>query len=168
MNKIIRQRVRFSFTVLSYCLFFALIFIACRAKDSGDVFEVKAHYNKYEYQIPMRDGVKLYAAVYVPKDTSQKYPFLMKRSPYSCRPYGENNYSNQLGPAGSSRFAEEGYIFVYQDVRGRFMSEGKFLNMTPHISEKGGPLDVDESSDTYDTIEWLLKNVHPNNGRVGL
>ena len=92
---------------------------------------VKAHYTKYEYRIPMRDGVRLFTAVYVPKDTSQSYPFLMDRTPYSVTPYGEDQYKKQLGP--SDEFEKDGYIFVYQDVRGRYMSEGTFVEMHPHI-----------------------------------
>jgi len=152
-------------------LFLALFLTACTPTSDGDQegpFDITAHYQKSEYQIPMRDGVELYTAVYVPRDASKEYPFLMKRSPYSSRPYGEDQYPSLIGPAGNDRFAREGYIFVYQDVRGRFMSEGRFLNMTPHIDEKGNRQDVDESSDTYDTVEWLLANVTPNNGRVGI
>jgi putative CocE/NonD family hydrolase len=126
------------------------------------------HYNKHEYRIPMRDGAELFTAVYVPSDTSQSYPFLMKRTPYSVGPYGEDQFPSELGPAGSNRFADEGYIFVYQDVRGRFMSEGTFRNMTPHSVGYDGVEDTDESTDTYDTVEWLLENVQPNNGRAGL
>ena len=125
-------------------------------------------YTKHEYRIPMRDGAELFTAVYVPKDTTQVYPFLVKRTPYTTSPYGEGAYPPELGPVGSHRFAEEGYIFVYQDVRGRFMSDGTFRNMTPHAVEKDGPEDVDESTDMYDTVEWLLENVTPNNGRVGI
>ena len=124
------------------------------------------NYVKHEYQIPMRDGVKLFTAVYSPKDESQDYPFLMKRTPYSVRPYGQDKYPRSLGP--SRQLMEEGYIFVYQDVRGRTMSEGEFVNMTPHVAEKESESDIDESSDTFDTIEWLLENVPRNNGRVGL
>lgn len=134
----------------------------------NDTIDIAAHYTKYEFRIPMRDGVKLYTAVYVPKDTTRDYPFLMLRTPYSCAPYGPDQYPRSLGPGGTYRFAKEGYIFVYQDVRGRFMSEGRFLNMTPHIADKKSPQDVDESSDTYDTVEWLLQNVRHNNGRAGL
>ncbi len=125
-------------------------------------------YEKHEYRIPMRDGVELFTAVYVPKDDSRSYPFLVKRTPYSVSPYGEDQFPDWLGPVGSNRFADEGYIFVYQDVRGRFMSEGVFRNMTPHNAEKDGAEDVDESSDMYDTVEWLLANVQPNNGRAGI
>jgi putative CocE/NonD family hydrolase len=124
-----------------------------------------ADYTKSEVQIPMRDGVKLFTAIYSPRDTSRKYPILMMRTPYSIAPYGESVSRANLGPSGS--VADDGYIFVYQDVRGCFMSEGSFRNLTPHIAHKQGPQDVDESTDTYDTIEWLLRNVPNHNGRVG-
>jgi putative CocE/NonD family hydrolase len=127
---------------------------------------VKAHYTKYEYRIPMRDGKKLFTSVYVPKDASQTYPILMDRTPYSVAPYGEDQYKKQLGP--SDEFEKAGYIFVYQDVRGRYMSEGEFVEMHPHIDVKRSPSDVDDSSDTYDTIEFLLKHVANNNGKVGI
>src|ERR1700738_168978 len=127
---------------------------------------VKANYTKYEYRIPMRDGVKLFTSVYVPKDDAQAYPILMSRTPYTVRPYGVDQYKSDLGP--SPLFGKEGYIFVYQDVRGRWMSEGEFVNMRPHLDEKSGSKDVDESTDTYDTIDWLVKNVGHNNGKVGM
>lgn len=114
----------------------------------------------------MRDGVKLFTAIYIPAGSSGKMPFLMVRTPYSCNPYGEDKMRRQLGP--SKFFNGEDYIYVYQDVRGRYMSEGKFEEMTPHIDKKKTSKDVDESSDTYDTIEWLLKNIENNNGSVGL
>ncbi len=129
-------------------------------------FDVKAHYTKYEYKIPMRDGVHLFTAVYEPKDASHTYPILLNRTPYSIAPYGVDNYRERLGP--SAKFDEAGYIFVFQDVRGRYLSEGKFVEMTPHIDHKRGPQDTDNSSDTYDTIEWLLKHVPGNNGKVGI
>jgi putative CocE/NonD family hydrolase len=127
---------------------------------------VKAHYTKYEYRIPMRDGKKLSTAVYVPKDASQPYPIMMDRTPYNVGPYGEDQYKKNLGP--SEEFEKAGYIFVYQDVRGRYMSEGDFLEMHPHIDVKKSPKDVDDSSDMYDSIEFLLKNVPNNNGKVGI
>lgn len=133
---------------------------------AADDFDVAAHYTKYEHQIPMRDGKRLWTTVYVPKDTAEKYPILMTRTPYSVTPYGVNAYPKSLGP--SLKFAQDKFIFVYQDVRGRFMSEGQWLEMTPAKDVKTGPNDVDESSDTYDTIEWLIKNVPNNNGKVGL
>jgi hypothetical protein len=132
---------------------------------------VRAHYTKYEYRIPMRDGVRLFTAVYVPKASAfpadpGPYPFLMDRTPYSVAPYGEDRYPAKLGP--SDEFEKSGYIFVYQDVRGRWMSEGTFVEMHPAIDEKKSAKDVDESSDTYDTIEFLLKQVPNNNGKVGI
>lgn len=141
------------------------VLIALPALPQGEPW-VRAHYTKYEFRIPMRDGKHLFTSVYAPKDKSRTYPFLLTRTPYSVAPYGVNNYRARLGP--SEEFAKAGYIFVYQDVRGRYMSEGTFLEMTPHRPEKRGPADVDESSDTYDTIEWLLKNVPGHNGRAGI
>jgi uncharacterized protein len=128
--------------------------------------EVREHYTKYEVHIPMRDGVKLFTAVYVPKDASQTYPFLIVRTPYSVRPYGADRYPTHLGPAPS--FQRDGFIFVEQDVRGRYLSEGTFMEMTPHKDVKKSPTDVDESTDTYDTIEWLLHNIPRNNGKAGI
>ena len=127
---------------------------------------VKSHYTKYEYRIPMRDGVKLFTAVYVPKDTSRTYPILYTRTPYSVAPYGVDRYRASLGP--SEHFARSGYIFVYQDVRGRWMSEGVFQHLRPHRPSKTGPKDIDESTDTYDTIDFLLKKVRGHNNRVGM
>ncbi len=128
---------------------------------------VRSHYTKYEYRIPMRDGKRLFTAVYVPKDSAGgPYPFMMDRTPYSVAPYGEDQYPPHLGP--SDEFEKSGYIFVYQDVRGRWMSEGEFLEMRPHIDNKKSPQDVDDASDTYDTIDFLLKNVPDNNGKVGI
>ena len=127
---------------------------------------VKAHYTKYEFRIPMRDGKRLFTSVYVPKDESQPWPFMMDRTPYSVGPYGEDQYKTSLGP--SDEFEKSNYIFVYQDVRGRYMSEGEFIEMTPHLDKKNGPKEVDDASDTYDTIEYLLKHVPNNNGKVGI
>ncbi|MGE5815235.1 MAG: CocE/NonD family hydrolase, partial [Acidobacteriota bacterium] len=135
---------------------------------------VKSQYTKYEYRVPMRDGVRLFTSVYVPKDASQKYPILLTRTPYSVGPYGVDKYPRSLGP--SEQFQNEGFIFVYQDARGRYMSEGEFQQVRPFVpaahgreagTSSGRPL-IDESTDTYDTIEWLLKNVANHNGRVGM
>lgn len=127
-------------------------------------FDVKENYNKMEVDIPMRDGVKLHTTIYTPKDTSQEYPFLMQRTPYSSRPYGEDQFRSKIGP--NEIMMKEGNIIVYQDVRGRWMSEGKYDNMRAYIPNKTGK-QVDEASDTYDTIEWLINNVENNNGNVG-
>ena len=127
---------------------------------------VRARYTKYEYLVPMRDGMRLFTSIYVPKDTSRRYPFLITRTPYSVAPYGIDNYRSALGP--SSSFEKDGFIFVYQDARGRYMSEGEFVQVRPYVPNKLGAKDIDESTDTYDTIEWLLKNVPNNNGRAGM
>jgi putative CocE/NonD family hydrolase len=145
------------------CLLIALLIPAAFAQG---VEFIKANYTKYEYKIAVRDGKKLFTSVYVPKDDSEKWPIMFDRTPYSVAPYGIDNYRAALGP--SEKFARDKFIFVYQDVRGRNMSEGTFRDMTPQIAVKKGPQDVDESSDTYDTIDWLIKNIPNNNGRVGM
>jgi uncharacterized protein len=127
---------------------------------------IKANYTKTEYMAPTRDGVHLFVAVYAPKDSSKQYPIWMQRTPYTVAPYGVDSYRGSLGPSES--FAREGYIFAYCDVRGRGKSEGKFEHVRPFIPNKAGPNDVDEASDTYDTIEFLLKTIPNHNGRVGI
>lgn len=126
---------------------------------------IKSHYTKTEVMIPMRDGVKLFACIYEPKDKKQKYPIMFDRTPYSVGPYGLEAYKTLLGP--DELFAREGYIFVYEDVRGRYMSEGQFEDVRPYIPNKKGN-QIDETTDTYDTVDWLIKNVPNNNGRVGV
>jgi putative CocE/NonD family hydrolase len=126
---------------------------------------IKNNYTKREVMIPMRDGVKLFTSIYEPKDTSQKYPILLNRTPYTVAPYGADKYKPALGP--DELFAREGYIFVYQDVRGRWMSEGEYVDVRPYIANKTGK-QIDETSDTYDTVDWLVRNVANNNGRVGV
>jgi predicted acyl esterase len=128
--------------------------------------EIREHYTKFEFRIPMRDGVKLFTSVYVPKDDSQPYPFLIVRTPYGIAPYGVDRFPKRMGPAPI--FVRDGFIFVNQDVRGRFKSEGAFVEMTPHKDVKKSATDTDESTDTYDTIEWLLHHVPNNNGKVGI
>src|SRR5271167_3339544 len=140
--------------------------LAAQSKPEAPEYDVKEHYTKYEYRIPMRDGVNLFTSIYVPKDTSRAYPFLINRTPYSVGPYGVDQYRTRLGP--SPDFDKAGYIFVNQDVRGRYMSEGTFVEMRPHIENKKTKQDVDDSSDLYDTIDWLLKNVPNNNGKAGI
>jgi putative CocE/NonD family hydrolase len=127
---------------------------------------VASLYTKREALVPMRDGVRLYTAIYIPRDSTRLYPVMMIRTPYSVAPYGPDAFPHFLGP--SPLFMREGFIFVYQDVRGKYMSEGEFVDVRPQIDHKMGPKDVDESSDTYDTIEWLVRNVRGNNGRVGV
>jgi uncharacterized protein len=139
--------------------------MASQEMESQRIAAVRAHYVKHEFRIPMRDGRKLFTAVFAPRDTRRTYPFLLMRTPYSIRPYGAENYPDGLRP--SIFFEKSGYIFVYQDVRGRWMSEGDFVHMRPQRSDKK-LTDIDESTDTYDTIDWLLKHVAGHNGRVGL
>ena len=138
-----------------------------RFANKEDSLYIREHYTKSEIMVPVRDGVKLFTSIYTPKDISatKKYPIMLSRSPYSVAPYGADNYKTTLGP--TMLFAKDGYIFVYQDVRGKFMSEGEFVAVRPHIPVKKSKTDVDESSDTYDTIEWLIKNLPNNNGNVG-
>lgn len=147
-----------------------LLFITLSIVTNGvfaQVSSVKERYNKTEQYIAMRDGVKLFCTVYTPKDASKtkKYPIMLQRTCYSVAPYGPNNYPGKLGP--SDTMMNEGYVFVYQDVRGRYKSEGAWVNMTPVIDNKKKKTDVDEGSDTYDTIDWLVKNLPFNNGNVG-
>lgn len=130
-----------------------------------DLPPIKEQYDKLEMMIPMRDGVKLYTAVYVPKDRSGQYPMMMMRTPYSAGPYGTTQF--RQGFPGSANFRKNNYIFVFQDVRGKYMSEGDFVNVRPQILNKV-PKDVDESTDTWDTVQYLLNNVPANNGRVGV
>ncbi len=144
-----------------------LTLTACRteyATEDGKQY-VAAYYEKAEYRIPMRDGALLHTVVYRPRDRSRPYPFLLSRTPYSAGPYGDE-VASKLGP--NPLLMRKGYIFVKQDVRGTYMSEGTFVNMRPHNPNKAGEQDVDESSDTYDTIEWLLANIEGHSGKVGM
>ncbi|MGV6845131.1 MAG: CocE/NonD family hydrolase [Lutibacter sp.] len=152
-------------------LLFSLIFLAIvgcsKSKDNNSQTTnyVKEHYTKTEQYITMRDGKKLFTVIYNPKDTSKKYPILLQRTPYSCRPYGATKFKRRIGP--NATLMKQRNIIVYQDVRGRWMSEGTYVNMRPYIPNKKDSTDIDESSDTYDTIDWLVKNVPNNNGNVG-
>ncbi|HYL73097.1 MAG TPA: CocE/NonD family hydrolase [Bryobacteraceae bacterium] len=141
---------------------------AAAPANPGAAF-VRENYSKFEYRIAMRDGVKLFTSVYIPKDVftdGKTYPIMMTRTPYNVRPYGVDQYRENLGP--SIAFAREKFIFVYQDVRGRFMSEGDFTILRPHKPVKKGPKDTDESTDTYDTIDWLVKNLPGCVPKVGM
>ena len=148
--------------LLSISLFFigAVLF----AQDNK-VNYVSENYTKKEVHIKMRDGAELFTSIYTPKDVSKKYPIIMQRTPYNSGPYGEGQFKRSISP--SETMMKEGYIVVYQDVRGRFMSDGLYDNMRGFISNKKGKKDTDEASDTYDTIDWLVKNVANNNGNVG-
>jgi putative CocE/NonD family hydrolase len=154
------------FTV-SLVVFISIPFSVSAQQVNSDSAFITDNYNKTEKMIPMRDGVRLFTSIYIPKDENEKYPFLIERTPYGCAPYGEMNLSKHgLGP--NRLLMHEKYIFVNQDVRGRYKSEGDFEEMTPAIDSKKSPKDIDESSDAYDTIDWLLKNIKNNNGKVGI
>jgi len=115
--------------MLAFAVVIMLPFVAFAQTPPRGVDAVRARYTKYEYRVPMRDGVHLFTSIYVPKDTSQRYPFLINRTPYSVAPYGIDTYRSSVGPSPS--FEKEGFIFVYQDARGRYMSEGEFLQVRP-------------------------------------
>lgn len=144
-----------------------LLVLTLTCHGEGDIAGfVREHYVKRDYKIPMRDGARLFTSVYSPRDAGRPYAIMMLRTPYSIGPYGSNAYPNGLGPADV--FARHGFIFAYQDVRGRHSSEGTFLDMPPHKLQLNGPKDTDESTDAADSINWLVKNIPNNNGRVGL
>jgi putative CocE/NonD family hydrolase len=130
---------------------------------------VRENYTKFEYHIPMRDGVKLFTSVYVPKDVftdNKTYPVMLQRTGYSVAPYGTDQYRANLGP--SELFAREKFIFIYQDIRGRYLSEGDYIVIRPHKPVKNGPKDTDESTDAWDSIDWMVKHVPGNSGKVGM
>lgn len=146
--------------------FASLAVLSLTAQNAApSVFKVQDRYTKLEQYVNMRDGVKLFTSIYLPKDTSVNHPILFQRTPYSVAPYGPDTFRPSVGPSHS--FDGEDYIYVYQDVRGRWKSEGVFVDMNP-VKLKKGPKDTDETTDTYDTIDWLIKNIPHNNGRVGM
>jgi hypothetical protein len=136
-----------------------------QGNNAAGAADVQRMYAKKEVRIKMRDGTDLFTSIYTPRDTTKKYPIMLMRTPYGVAPYGADAYAGSLGPWKA--FQDDGYIFVNQDVRGRYMSDGYYSFMTPYIENKKSNKDVDESSDTYDTIDWLVKNIPNNNGRVG-
>lgn len=156
------------FTTLLFSLFLPLL-LASQSQFKLDSAFIRDNYIKREVMIPMRDGIQLFTSIYSPKDQSKKYPIMIRRTPYSCSPYGVDAY-----PFGfqNMNLARSGYIFVFQDVRGKYMSEGEFVDVRPHIPATDpspkGKKQTDEASDTYDTVDWLLKNATNNNGRVGV
>lgn len=154
------------------------------AQEEDPAAYIRAHYTKQEVMIPMRDGVKLFTSIYVPKDSTRTYPILLKRTPYSCSPYGESEY---VGSFQNMYLAREGYIFITQDVRGKYMSEGEFVDVRPYIpktnpapplpevqkgKKKGQSVppkpEIDEATDTYDAVDWLIRKLATNNGKVGV
>jgi len=148
-------------------LFLVLCTLAYSQGNSQDSAWIRDNYYKMERYIPMRDGVKLFTSFYIPKDTTERHPILLTRTPYSCAPYGEDKWRS-FAERYIRYYLREGYIVVTQDVRGRWMSEGRFVDVRPFIKDKKTDKDVDEASDTYDAIDWMIKNVPYNNGRVGV
>ena len=147
--------------------FAALVIISfTTAAQKIDEKWFKENYTKKEINIPMRDGVKLFTAFYIPNDTTETHPFLITRTPYSCSPYGEDKYAN-IWSGYQSAYVKENYIFVEQDVRGRYMSEGLFEDVRPFNKNKKNN-ETDEASDTYDAIDWMVKNIKNNNGNAGV
>src|SRR3989337_780115 len=122
------------------------------AQQDADV--LRANYTKREVLVPMRDGVRLFTAIYVPNDTTRRHPIVMTRTPYSTDPYGADRFRDSVG--GQVRaYMRAAYILVYQDVRGRYMSEGEFVDVRPYVERKRSNRDTDETTDTYATVEWL-------------
>lgn len=146
------------------CLITCFYVVSAQNQDS---IWIVNNYTKMEVMIPMRDGIKLFTAVYMPKDRSEKHPVLIERTPYSCSPYGTDRWK-KFWNSYTKAYLREGFIMVTQDVRGRWMSEGEFTDIRPFNPDKKGNREIDEASDTYDAIEWLVKNLPGNNGRVGV
>ena len=136
--------------------------------QTADSLWLRQHYVKQEVYIPMRDGVRLYTCIYTPTDTVHPHPILLMRTPYSCAPYGGNDWWPALWLSYFKQHIRKNYCMVMQDVRGAYRSEGEFVDIRPYIPDKKSSEDVDEASDTYDTIDWLIKNNKGNNGRVGV
>ena len=151
--------------ILLFILSVSSVFVIAQQPDKDSLY-MREHYEKFEYQVPVRDGIKLFTVVYMPKDKSKTWPILMNRTCYNASSYA--NYKTHGHP--SHFLVEDGYILVFQDVRGRYMSGGEFNNMTPNIpgNNPKNKKDVDESSDTWDSIDWMIKNLKGNNGRVGI
>lgn len=150
-----------------YALLFLISLASVTQAQDSDSSWFLNNYSKIERYIPMRDGVRLFTSIYYPKDQATKHPILMTRTPYSCAPYGEDKYAG-VWRSYKMAYAKEGFIFVTQDVRGRYMSEGTFEDVRPFIKNKKTKKDIDEASDTYDAIDWLVKNAPGNNGKVGV
>ena len=152
------------YKLVSTALFLVISFCAAAQEINEKYF--KENYTKKEIYIPMRDGVKLFTSFYIPKDSSEKHPFLLTRTPYSCAPYGDKYYDARWY-GYEKAYIKENYIFVTQDVRGRYMSEGVFEDVRPFNKNKKSN-EIDEASDTYDAIDWMVKNIENNNGNVGV
>jgi putative CocE/NonD family hydrolase len=157
---------------LFFLLFICASFVAQTVSQKSqqpdaDSTWIVNNYFKIERSISMRDGVKLFTSIYIPKDSSQKHPIMLMRTPYSCAPYGEGKFRG-FWSRNTKCYLKEKYIMVIQDVRGRYMSEGVFEDIRPYIENKKTKNDIDEASDTYDAIDWMVKNIPTNNGKVGV
>lgn len=151
---------------LCFFLFFNFWGLLLIAQNADSIWIVN-NYTKIEREITMRDGIKLFTSIYVPKDNSENHPILIERTPYSCAPYGEDKWKDYWN-SYLKAYLRDGYIMVIQDVRGRWMSEGDFVDVRPFIPDKKSNRDIDEASDSYDAIDWLVKNISHNNGKVGV
>lgn len=148
-------------------LLIVLVFPFMVDAQNTDSSWIVKNYIKKEQYITMRDGVRLFTSIYIPRDTSEKHPVLIKRTPYSCSPYGDSIYF-PFWDNHYKTYLKENYIMVIQDVRGKFMSEGMFMDVRPFNPDKKTNKDTDEASDTYDTVDWLMKNIDNNNGKAGV
>jgi putative CocE/NonD family hydrolase len=157
--------IRLLFASIAVCVVLSDKVVA-GATSPSQAINYKALYSKREESIPMRDGLRLFTQIFVPRQPRGPLPILLFRTPYGIPPYGADKYPKRLGP--SRKFVEDQFIFVYQDVRGRFQSEGQFVDVRPIKDSISGPQDTDETTDSYDTIDWLLKNIPGNNGKVGI
>lgn len=144
-----------------------LLLPAAQFATAQEALDIEARYTKREVMIPMRDGVRLFTSILIPRDDSRRYPILLTRTPYACSPYGADAYPESVGNQQEVRL-RQGYILVCQDVRGRYMSEGEFVNVRPYKPNKSGDQEIDETTDTYDTVDWLVSELEEDNGRVGI
>ena len=151
--------------IISFASLVMIVSFSAAAQNTDSTWFVN-NYTKKEVYITMRDGVRLFTAFYIPKDKTEKHPFLITRTPYSCAPYGEDKYI-QIWNGYRNNYVKENYIFVLQDVRGRYMSEGVFEDVRPFNKNKKGN-EIDEASDTYDALDWMIKNIDNNNGNAGV
>ncbi len=151
--------------LLFLLLFSALSLQIIAQKVISDSAYIRQNYTKKEVYITMRDGIKLFTSIYRPKGKTKKYPIMLSRTPYTVAPYGEDKFKSSIS---NPTLVREGYIFVFQDVRGRWMSEGDFVDVRPVVTNRQSNKDIDESTDTYDTVDWLVKNLSNNNGKVGV
>jgi putative CocE/NonD family hydrolase len=168
-HELIRRRLRISFIAVAAI---ATILFPLTARHSSthaqqSSREYTAVFDKIEAMIPVRDGIKLHTEIYIPKNASTPLPILFERTPYGISsPNSSGGYTSMLGRY--NEMISEGYIFVFQDIRGRYASQGKFVMLHPVHDPATDPKGIDEATDTYDTIDWLIKNVPHNNGRVGM